>query len=112
MIQSQLLCSCEYNTVQIGGGRVMGKGNSQFAFKIFLLTNCLFIIYLYVSFMFDFYITFIDLVLLIGFIWSFVEARDGEPGIYRRITMFGSVFILIVYMILMHDTWKYGFAMM
>ncbi|WP_410984756.1 hypothetical protein [Bacillus cereus] len=89
----------------------MRKGNSQFAFKIFLLTNCLFIIYLYVSFMFDFYITFIDLILLVGFIWSFVEAREGEDGIYRWVTLFGSVFILILYMTLMHDAWKYGIVM-
>ncbi|WP_459500347.1 hypothetical protein [Bacillus sp. C1] len=89
----------------------MRKGNSQFAFKIFLLTNCLFIIYLYVLYMFDFYITFIDLVLLVGYIWSFVEAREGEDGIYRKVTLFGSVFIVIVYMILMHDAWKYGIVM-
>ncbi|MEN1937105.1 hypothetical protein AAIE21_16265 [Paenibacillus sp. 102] len=90
----------------------MRKGNSQFAFKIFLLTNCLFIIYLYVSFMFSLYIPYIDLLLFVGFIWSFVEARDGEDGMYRRITLFGTVFILIVYMTIMHDAWKYGFVMM
>ncbi|KEK24227.1 hypothetical protein [Bacillus gaemokensis] len=89
----------------------MNKGNSEFAFKIFLITSGLFIIYLYVSFLFFLYIPYIDLLLLIGFIWSFVEAREGENGIYRQITLWGTVLILIVYMITMHDAWKYGVIM-
>ncbi|MDM5153532.1 hypothetical protein QUF88_06685 [Bacillus sp. DX1.1] len=88
----------------------MKKGNSKFAFKIFLLTCCLFIIYLYISLVFSLYIPYIDLLLLVGFIWSFVEAREGEDGVYRWITLCGTVFILIVYMAVMHDAWKYGFA--
>ncbi|MEH7456394.1 hypothetical protein CON65_20740 [Bacillus pseudomycoides] len=90
----------------------MRKGNSEFAFKLFLITSGLFIVYLYVSFLFFLYIPYIDLILLIGFIWSFIKAREGEEGIYRQITLWGTVFILIVYMLIMHDTWKYGFIMM
>ncbi|MFJ8527644.1 hypothetical protein [Bacillus sp. NPDC094106] len=89
----------------------MRKGNSEFAFKLFLITSGLFIVYLYVSFLFFLYIPYIDLILLIGFIWSFIQAREGEEGIYRQITLWGTVCILIVYMLIMHDTWKYGFIM-
>ncbi|MGF9964346.1 hypothetical protein [Bacillus rhizoplanae] len=86
----------------------MQNGDSKFAFKIFLITLCLFVIYLYVSFIFSIYIPYIDLLLLMGFVWAFVEARECEDSLYRWITLFGTVFIVIVYISMMHATWKQG----
>ncbi len=101
----------EYNTVQIGGSGCMKKGNSEFAFKIFLITTGLFVVYLYVLLFFFLYVPYIDFILMIGFIWVFIEARDGEEGKYREITLWGTVVIVILYMVLMHDAWKYGIIM-
>ncbi|MGG2016637.1 hypothetical protein [Bacillus sp. S10(2024)] len=84
----------------------MEKEDSKFAFKIFLITLCLFVIYLYISFIFSMYIPYVDLLLLVGFVWAFVEARECEDSIYRWITVGGSAFILIVYIAMMHDAWK------
>lgn len=55
-----------------------------------------------------FYIPYIDLLILIGFIWAFVEAREGEDGVYRWVTLCGTVLIVMLYITLMHDAWKYG----
>ncbi|MDC2867652.1 hypothetical protein [Bacillus sp. BP-3] len=84
----------------------MEKEDSKFAFKIFLITLCLFVIYLYISFIFSMYIPYVDLLLLVGFVWAFVEARECEDSIYHWITVGGSAFILIVYIAMMHDAWK------
>ncbi|AWC31627.1 hypothetical protein ACRS6Y_14100 [Bacillus cytotoxicus] len=89
----------------------MKKGNSEFAFKIFLITTGLFVVYLYVLLFFFLYVPYIDFILMIGFIWVFIEARDGEEGKYREITLWGTVVIVILYMVLMHDAWKYGIIM-
>ncbi|MEI4804413.1 hypothetical protein ACIGHG_24600 [Bacillus sp. NPDC077411] len=87
----------------------MEKEDGKFAFKIFLIALCLFVIYLFISFIFSMYIPYIDLLLLVGFVWAFVEARECEDSIYRRITLGGTAFILIVYIAMMHDVWKQGF---
>lgn len=86
----------------------MRRGNGKFAFKIFLLTVCVFFIYLFTSLIFYTYIPYVDLLLLIGFIWAFVEARDAEDSIYRWITLGGTILILVIYVAVMHDAWKYG----
>ncbi|WP_020062489.1 hypothetical protein [Bacillus sp. 123MFChir2] len=84
----------------------MEKEDGKFAFKIFLITLCLFAIYLFISFIFSMYIPYIDLLLLVGFVWAFVEARECEDSIYRWVTLGGTAFILIVYVAMMHDAWK------
>ncbi|MGG2093647.1 hypothetical protein AB1283_13215 [Bacillus sp. S13(2024)] len=86
----------------------MQNGDSKFAFAIFLITLCLFVIYLFVSFIFSMYIPYIDLLLLVGFVWAFVEARECGNDIYRWVTLFGTVFIVIVYISMMHASWKQG----
>ncbi|MGG0186939.1 hypothetical protein [Bacillus rhizoplanae] len=86
----------------------MQNGDSTFAFKLFLITLCLFVIYLFVSFIFSMYIPYVDLLLLVGFVWAFVEARESEDSIYRWITLCGTVFIVIVYITMMHAAWKKG----
>ena len=86
----------------------MTKEDGKFAFKIFLITLCLFVIYLFISFIFSMYIPYIDVLLLVGFVWAFVEARVCEDNIYRWVTLGGTAFILIVYIAMMHDVWKQG----
>jgi hypothetical protein len=86
----------------------MQKKDDKFAFKIFLITLFLFVIYLFISFIFSMYIPYIDLLLSVGFIWAFVEARECEDSIYRWVTLCGTVLILIVYIAMMHDVWKQG----
>lgn len=51
---------------------------SEFAFKVFLVTTCLFIVYLYAFLVFSFYVPYVDLILFFGFIWAFVKAREGR----------------------------------
>ncbi|HDX9578568.1 hypothetical protein M3215_20410 [Bacillus cytotoxicus] len=84
----------------------MDKEDGKYAFKIFLITLCLFTIYLFISFIFSMYIPYVDLLLLVGFVWAFVEARGCEDNVYRWITLGGTAFILIVYVAVMHDAWK------
>lgn len=86
----------------------MRKGNGKFAFKIFLLTVCAFFIYLFTSLILYMYIPYMDLLLFIGFMWAFVEAREAEDSIYRWITIVGAMLILIIYVVVMHDVWKYS----
>lgn len=86
--------------------------NGRFAFKIFLLTVCAFFIYLFTLLIFDTYVPYVDLLLFVGFMWAFIEAREAEDSIYRWITLGGTVLILVVYIAIMHDAWKYGFVFM
>lgn len=73
---------------------------SEFAFKVFLVTTCLFIVYLYAFLVFSFYVPYVDLILFFGFIWAFVKAREGEKSIYRRITLCGTAVLVILYFLL------------
>ncbi|ANN30997.1 hypothetical protein A9498_04680 [Bacillus thuringiensis serovar coreanensis] len=79
---------------------------SEFAFKVFLVTTCLFIVYLYAFLVFSFYVPYVDLILFFGFIWPFVKAREGEKSIYRRITLCGTAVLVILYFFIMHDFWR------
>ncbi|MBJ7987294.1 MULTISPECIES: hypothetical protein [Bacillus] len=79
---------------------------SEFAFKIFLITTCLFIVYVYALLVFSFYVPYVDLILFVGFIWAFVKAREGEKSVYRRITLCGTVLLVILYFFMMHDFWR------
>ena len=51
---------------------------SEFAFKVFLVTTCLFIVYLYAFLVFSFYVPYVDLILFFGFIWAFVRGKEKE----------------------------------
>ncbi|WP_369903640.1 hypothetical protein [Bacillus manliponensis] len=84
--------------------------DGKFAFKIFLLTVCAFFIYLFISLIFNMYVPYVDLLLFVGFMWAFVEAREADDSKYRWITLGGTVLILVIYVAVMHDAWKYGFA--
>ena len=78
---------------------------SEFAFKVFLVTTCLFIVYLYAFLVFSFYVPYVDLILFFGFIWAFVKAREGEEYISAHYPMRDGrsrYFVLFI----MHDFWR------
>ena len=75
---------------------------SEFAFKVFLVTTCLFIVYLYAFLVFSFYVPYVDLILFFGFIWAFVKAREGRKVYIGVLRYAGQPFSLFCTFI-MHD---------